>query len=147
MKLAPLIAAPLVLTSLAGCISVDARGIKTAISCPAGEQAQDVAQMIFGRDVGQSLRVSEEDFTRFLDEVVTPRFPDGLTVQESQGRWLYKGVDYHEPGKMVTIILKSPQDRAKLAEIAAAYEARFQQDAVLIMTRPSCVLFHYPPGK
>ena len=133
--------------ALSGCIAVDARGIKTAIVCPAGEQSQDVAQMAFGRNIGQTVGVSEDDFTRFLDEVVTPRFPHGLTVQDSQGRWLYNGVDYHEPGKVVTLILQAPGDRAELAEIAAAYEARFHQDAVLIMTRPTCVLFHYSKAK
>jgi hypothetical protein len=133
--------------ALSGCIAIDAHGTKTALICPAGEPSQDVAQMVFGRNIGQEVGVSEADFTRFLDEVVTPRFPEGLTVQESQGRWLYNGVDYHEPGKVLTLILRRPDDRAKLAEIAAAYEARFRQDAVLIMTRPTCVLFHYPPKK
>jgi hypothetical protein len=133
--------------AVSGCVAIDARGTKTALACPAGEQSQDVAQMFFGRNIGQQLGVSDEDFTRFLDEVVTPRFPDGLTVQESQGRWLYKGIDYHEPSKVVTLSLKTPADRAKLAEIAAAYETRFHQDAVLIMTRPSCVLLHMGSGR
>lgn len=128
--------------ALSGCVSIDARGIKTALACPAGETSQDVAEMAFGRSIGQQVGVSEAEFDRFLDEVVTPRFPDGLTVQDSQGRWLYQGVDYREPGKVVTLILRSPGDRAKLAEIAAAYEARFRQDAVLIMTRPTCVRLH-----
>jgi hypothetical protein len=145
MKPAAALALASAALALSGCISVDARGIKTAIVCPAGEQAQDVAEMVFGRNIGQTLGVSDEAFTRFLDEVVTPRFPHGLTVQDSQGRWLYQGVDYHEPGKVVTLILNGPGDRAKLAEIAAAYEARFHQDAVLVITRPTCVLFHYPP--
>jgi len=128
--------------ALTGCVSVDARGIKADLACPAGETKQDVAQLFFGRNIGTEVGVSEVDFTRFLDEVVTPRFPDGLTVVDGQGRWLYQGVDYHEPSKVVTLNLAYPGDRAKLAEIAAAYEARFRQDAVLIMVRPTCVLFH-----
>lgn len=127
---------------LGGCVSVESRGTPATLACAPGETRQDVAQMTFGRNIGQTLGVSEEDFARFLDEVVTPRFPDGLTVQDSQGRWLYKGVDYHEPGKVLSLILVHPDDRAKVREIAAAYETRFRQDAVLIITRPSCVEFH-----
>jgi hypothetical protein len=128
--------------ALGGCVSVDARGTSAAPVCAPGGTRQDVAQLFFGRNIGQTVGVSEEDFTRFLDEVVTPRFPDGLTVQDSQGRWRYKGVDDHEPSKVVTLILVQPADRAKIREIAAAYEARFRQDAVLIVARPACVEFH-----
>jgi len=130
--------------ALGGCISVDARGTTGALACKPGETRQDVVQMVFGRNIGQTVGVSEDDFTRFLDEAVTPRFPDGLTVQESQGRWLHNGVDYHEPGKVLTLILARPGDRAKVREVAAAYEARFRQDAVLIIARPACVEFHMP---
>ena len=127
---------------LGGCVSIEARGAIAGLACAPGETRQDVAQMFFGRNIGETVGVSEEDFARFLDEVVTPRFPDGLTVQDSQGRWLYKGVDYHEPGKVLSLILVHPGDRAKVREIAAAYEAQFRQDAVLIISRPSCVEFH-----
>ena len=93
-------------------------------------------------------RIAEEaaangaGFTLRLDEEVTPRFPDGLTVWNDEGRWLYKGVLYKEPGKILMLILVHPEDRAKLAEIAAAYERRFRQDSVLIRTRAECVVFH-----
>jgi hypothetical protein len=129
-------------TMLTACVSVDARGIKTDLVCPAGETQRPVAVLTFGRFIGQTLGVSEEDFTRFLDEEVTPRFPDGLTVQDSQGRWLYNGVLYKEPGKLLTLIMLHPGDRAKLTEIAVAYERRYRQDAVLIRVHPECVLFH-----
>jgi hypothetical protein len=137
-RLAPVLVATF---ALGGCVGVN--GNIAASACPAGETRLPVAEMVFGRNIGREVGVSEADFTRFLDEEVTPRFPDGLTVQESQGRWLYKGVDYHEPGKVVTLILRRVQDQPKLAEIAGAYEARFHQDAVLIMTRQTCVFFHY----
>ena len=128
---------------LAGCIAIDAKGGPVEqVACATGETRRDVAQMIFGRNIGETLGVSDEEFARFLEEVVTPRFPDGVTVQDSNGRWLYNGMQYREPGKVVTLILRRPDDRAKLGEIAAAYEHRFRQDAVLIMVHPDCVMFH-----
>jgi hypothetical protein len=47
------------------------------------------AELVFGRSSDDPAHpsVSEADFTRFLNEEVTPRFPDGLTVIDAQGRW------------------------------------------------------------
>jgi len=126
--------------SLTGCISVTAN---RQDSCPAGETRRQVAELVFGRNIGQSLGVSEADFTRFLDEEVSPRFPEGLTVSDSYGRWLYKGEVFKEPGKRLNLILTGkPDDRRKVAEIVQAYERRFRQDAVLSMIHPACVSFH-----
>jgi hypothetical protein len=133
--------------ALAGCVSVQGR-VSSAAACPSGEASQPVAQLIFGRNIGDRLGVSEEDFTRFLDEEVTPRFPEGLTVQDSQGRWLSNGVLYREPGKVVTLILPGhADDRAKVDAIAKAYERRFRQEAVLGLISPACVSFHMPEAR
>ena len=129
--------APAVL-ALGGCASA----YSEPAACPPGETQHQVAELTFGRNIGQTVGVSEAEFTQFLDAEVTPRFPDGLTVQDSEGRWLFKGVLYREPGKVLMLILRHPDDRQKLSQIAAAYERRFRQDAVLIRVRPECVLFH-----
>jgi hypothetical protein len=124
---------------LTGCVAINATA--NIQSCPGNEASRQVAELVFGRNIGQSLGVSEADFTRFLDEEVSPRFPDGLTVSDSQGRWLYKGETFKEPGKRLTLILTGPDDRRKIGEIAAAYERRFHQDAVLTMVHGACVAF------
>lgn len=132
------IAATALLLSLTGCISVTA---DRPAACPTGEIHRQIAELVFGRNIGQTMGVSEADFTRFLDEEVSPRFPDGLTVSDSQGRWLYKGETFKEPGKRLTLILAAPDDRRKIGEIAQAYERRFHQDAVLTLIHPACVSF------
>ena len=135
------LAVALAAAPLAACVAINATG--SAVStCPAGEDHRQIAELVFGRNIGQTLGVSEADFTRFLDEEVSPRFPDGLTVSDSQGRWLYKGVVFNEPGKRLTLVLPGkPDDRRKLGEIAAAYETKFHQDAVLTMVHSACVSF------
>jgi hypothetical protein len=122
--------------ALAGCASFQENG-----TCAPGETRQDVAEMVFGRNVGDQLGVSEADFARFLDEEVTPRFPDGLTVLDTQGRWRSRGRLVREPGKLVMLVLSRPDDRRKLADIAHVYEARFHQEAVLTLAHSSCVAF------
>ena len=37
-------------------------------------------ELYFGRDKNDGTQVSDEEWSKFLDEIVTPKFPDGLTV-------------------------------------------------------------------
>jgi hypothetical protein len=112
--------------------------------CPnAGMRA--TAELVFGRssDDPANPSVSEAAFTRFLDLEVTPRFPDGLTVIDAQGRWSAPaGNAVQEQSKMVMIVLPGrPDDRRKLDEVRSAYKARFHQQSVLLMTHGDCVSF------
>lgn len=130
---------------LAGCISVSETH---GLTCPAGQDRRLVAELSFGRFIGQAVGVSEADFARFLDEVVSPRFPDGYGVTDGYGRFRSNGVVYaNEPNKHLNIILFSPDDQRKVGQIAAAYEDRFHQDAVLSEIAPACVSFWLPKDR
>lgn len=97
------------------------------------------AQILFGRNIGEQLGVSDADFTRFLDQEVSPRFPDGLTVVDAEGRWREGSDSVREPSKLVIIVLPGhSDDRAKIGQIARAYATQFQQQAVLTMAEPVC---------
>lgn len=111
--------------------------------CPEGLTRATTAELVFGRNIGESLGVSEDDWRRFLDEDVTPRFPDGLSVMDVQGQWrASNGKLIREPSKALYLILDGgPDDQAKVAGIREAYKKRFRQEAVLLITRPACVSF------
>lgn len=112
--------------------------------CPAGSAAMTSAELFFGRFIGDKLGVSDADWSRFVDEEATPRFPAGLTVLDAVGQ--YRGADgalVKEPSK-VLFLLFAPDDAAapaKAAEIAEAYKRRFQQESVLTVLRPACAAF------
>lgn len=55
--------------------------------------AEDVVveQLFFGRNMPGGQVVSDSAWINFLSEVVTPRFPDGLTVFQAAGQW--RGAD------------------------------------------------------
>src|SRR5687768_12410641 len=44
-------------------------------------------RLYFGRGVRDGETVSDSAWAAFLREVVTPRFPDGLTVYRAEGQW------------------------------------------------------------
>src|SRR5918995_5538324 len=83
-----------------------------------------VAELIFGRNIGDRLGVGEGEFRRFVDEEVTPRFPDGFTVLDGRGQWREGGRIVREPSKVLVVALtEEGRGRAELAAVAEAYKA------------------------
>jgi hypothetical protein len=105
---------------------------------------QQVAELMFGRKIGDRVGVSEAQWARFVDREITPRFPDGLTVFDTKGQWrdTERNKIVREPSKLVQIVLPGKaEDADRLKEIAAAYKSRFNQQGVGVIVRGSCVSF------
>lgn len=113
-------------------------------ACRAPQEPRQVAELLFGRKIGERLGVSAGEWARFVDREISPRFPDGLTVFDAQGEWRdrQRKTIVHEPSKIVDIILPGRDDDGeRLAAIAAAYKTRFHQQSVGIVVRDACVSF------
>ena len=112
-------------------------------ACPTGQERLRTAQLFFGRDVAGQPGVSEAAFQKFVDEELTPRFPDGLTILDGGGQW--RGAEdklIRESSKIVLIVLPNRGDSGKRIEaVRAAYKTRFRRDSVLQITQASCVSF------
>lgn len=131
---------------LTGCLSVDVEPARLSVGAPIcgpGLEAHRTAQLYFGRNIGGTLGVSEADRAAFLDQEITPRFPDGLSVADVAGQWRGpSGEIVREPSKMVMILLTgAPGERAQLDAIRFAYVTRFNQDAVMLVEQAACVGF------
>ena len=109
----------------------------------AGQSRATLAQLMFGRSITDGGQVSEADWRAFLDEEVTPRFPDGLTVVDAGGQWRDRaGVIGKEPSKVLMLVLPGGREEAaKLDAVREAYKARFRQESVLLITQPVCAAF------
>lgn len=112
-------------------------------ACPDGQLRLRTAQLFFGRNIDEKPAVSEADFGKFVDEELTPRFPDGLTILDGGGQW--RGPEnklIRESSKIVLIVLPAKGDVNKRIEAARnAYKTRFKQDTVLLITQAACVSF------
>src|SRR5215472_9140395 len=74
--------------------------------CPPGLRQAATAELFFGRDVAGAPEVSEADWRQFVDEEVTPRFPDGLSVADVYGQWRSpKGDFVREDSKALFLVL------------------------------------------
>jgi len=91
------------------------------------------ARLFFGLH-GSAGMVSERDWDVFLAEIVTPRFPDGLTVFEASGQWRGRASRLEqEPARVVEIVHDdSPNARSFINQIVTVYKARYQQQSVMV---------------
>lgn len=92
-------------------------------------------ELYFGRSIPGGGTVSEEDWQKFVDEIVTPRFPDGLTVLDADGQWRGKdGTVAREKSKVLILLYPRKQRKAsdaRIEEIRSEYKKRFSQESVL----------------
>lgn len=124
--------------ALAGCASDP-----VTPACPAGQERLSTAQLFFGRNIGARPTVSEADFRAFVDQELTPRFPDGLTIIDGGGQWRGSANQLiREASKVVLIVLPKAGDAGgKIDAARKAYSNRFGQESVLLITQAACVSF------
>lgn len=112
------------------------------LGCDPDEQRLVTTTLYFGtgRTVGV---VTNEEWLAFLRDVVTPRFPQGLTVTDASGQWRSaNGEIVREASHALTLV--HPDDAASdraIDEIVARYKSGFEQEAVMRTHSPSCVSF------
>jgi len=108
--------------------------------CPSGQQSMVNELLYFGTIKPRGM-VSAEDWRSFLTEVVTPRFPQGLSVWSAYGQWKADaGPIISEDSYVLNVTHPGglAQNQA-LDQIAGAYKAKFQQEAVLRVSTTVCV--------
>ena len=99
--------------------------------------------LYFGRDKPVGGEVSDADWNAFLAEVVTSRFPDGLSVFDASGQFRDRSgrIVQERSKRLVVVVFDAPAHRAKLAEIIDAYKQRFGQNSVFRIEQPVCAGF------
>jgi hypothetical protein len=132
----PCIALALATLVPAGCASLRAQ------SCAGGERPLVADTLYFGTQTPDGA-VTPTQWSQFLGDVVTPRFPQGLSVWPASGQWRSSDGSITREGAYVLNLLH-PHDSANDAavrEIAADYKRRFRQQAVMRVRTPACVSF------
>ena len=114
-------------------------------SCPlANEKPMLVTQLFFGLSVKGRGPVTRREWTAFVRQNVTPRFPAGFTVYEAEGQWLdpVSHVAVRENSKVMIIAAEDTAEvRTKIAEVSDLYRKAFHQQSVGVITRRECAAF------
>lgn len=87
--------------------------------------------------------MSAAEWSGFLRDEVTPRFPAGYTAWDAAGQWQSaRGTIEREASHVVTIVHPgSARSDESVRAIVAAYKARFAQEAVLRVTSSACASY------
>lgn len=103
-------------------------------------------ELFFGLDKPTGGSVSAEDWEMFVSDIVTPRFPDGFTVDDALGQYLDGKILVREKSKQLILIyprkLRTSSSR-KIEEIRSAYIKAFDQKSVLRVDLPTYVLVSF----
>lgn len=111
-------------------------------NCASGEQSAIQDSLYFGTGKPNGV-VTPEEWTRFLETTVTPRFPQGLSVSQASGQWRSaNGAVISESTHLLHLVHPddAPSEKS-VTEIVAAYKLQFQQEAVLRVKARTCVSF------
>lgn len=127
---------------LAAAVALGLAGCASLAPCRGGETPMVRETLYFGTAMPGG-RVSAAQWRAFVEEVVTPRFPQGLTVWPASGQW--RGEDgriVREGSEVLELVHPdgAEPDRA-VHEITQLYKSRFRQEAVLRLRAPACVSF------
>lgn len=101
------------------------------------------SELFFGLSIPGGKEVSEAQWQAFVDDTITPRFPEGFTVIDGAGQWRESsGNIAHERSKILVIIHDSDaRTYLKMDQIRDEYKRRFHQEAVIRETEDAQVAF------
>ena len=112
--------------------------------CPAGTELWAEYRLYFGRNRDGVEVVSDQEWAVFIQDVVTPHFPDGLTVLDGRGQWQTIGGAIEGERSKVLVVLAPLDSEApeKLATIANGYKGLFGQESVIQTIDSACTSFY-----
>jgi hypothetical protein len=110
--------------------------------CQSGEQVATMDSLYFGTASANGA-VGPDDWSRFVSDVVTPRFSRGLTSWAASGQWRNSAGRVQKESSYVLLVVH-PDARdadAAIREVIDTYKTRFRQEAVLRVRSNACISF------
>lgn len=100
-------------------------------------------ELFFGTAKADGTVVSDTDFMTFVDEEITPLFPDGLTLLEADGQFRNAAGEIVKEKSFLLILLYPVEDfrqaSRRINAIREEYKDQFQQESVLRADDPFAV--------
>lgn len=113
-----------------------AAGCETWTDTGAGKDNLIKTELYFGLSRPDGGVVSQADWEGFVDEYITPRFKEGLTIVDAAGQWMGEdGELIKEETKIVILFHRNSGDKkAAIEYIRDKYKELFNQEAVVRVT-------------
>jgi len=126
------------LLALAACTPQPPQAAAPACAAPLKPALQ--VDLYFGRETDKGREVSEAEWASFLNEEVTSRFPDGLSVLDvaGQAREPTGRIARERTKLLVVVVFDAPAHQPKVQAIVDAYSRRYGQHGVFRVEHPVC---------
>ncbi|GBQ94837.1 hypothetical protein AA23498_2126 [Acetobacter nitrogenifigens DSM 23921 = NBRC 105050] len=124
--------------------NVDAQASLSGVCARLGTEPGLQITLMFGMTRPRGGVITDPQWRDFLAAEITPRFPDGLTVQSGYGQWRDRETNHigSEPSRLVWIVSPyAPDLRARLDAIRTRYRTLFQQQSVGMTVVRNCSSF------
>lgn len=130
---------------LSGCVAPHTTATKPVVAASACAHGDAMAQttLYFGMSRPVGPNITEAEWQNFLDQQVTPRFKDGLTVFNAQGQWLGSNGKVAKEGSRALMLIH-PDDKdsnANIETLRTIYKTEFGQESVMRVDTRECVSF------
>lgn len=118
-------------------------GDSRAAECAAPARLMARVQLFFGTTLADGQALADAEWLKFVDEQVTPRFPEGLTELSGRGQWRRPdGVISREPSRVLLLWYSPAKNReADIEAVREAYKSRYKQLSVMRVDGVDCVSF------
>jgi len=105
--------------------------------CSVGLSPMTEARFFFGGSI------AAEQWRGFVDQEISPRFPDGFTIIETQGQWRNRGgtISRESGHELLIVMARNTPNAEKLNAIRDTFKRRFMQESVLLAESPVCAGF------
>lgn len=130
---------------LSGCVDRTSQANTATVKIPsvACIQGEPMTQttLYFGLNRPHGPVISATEWQSFVDNDVTSRFKDGLTVIDAKGQWLGNdGTVAKESSKALVLIHKADKETA-IETLRTRYKQQFAQESVMRVDAAVCVDF------
>ncbi|WP_431224457.1 DUF3574 domain-containing protein [Serratia sp. L9] len=142
MKSIPVLAVAAVTMTLllSGCVAPTQK--TTPLKCSVGEPMTQTT-LYFGLNRPAGPVITATEWQSYVDQQVTPRFKEGLSVFDAKGQWLGKeGKLARENSKALMLIhVPGAASEQNIEALRSQYIQQFAQDSVMRIDMPVCVAF------
>ncbi|MFS2225292.1 DUF3574 domain-containing protein [Pantoea sp. B65] len=128
---------------LSGCVaSPKSVTAPPAAACVKGD-AMTQTTLYFGLNRPSGPVISAAEWQAFIDNDVTPKFKDGLSVFEAKGQWLGNDGKLARENSKALLLIHAPdkESETRIELLRSIYKQRFTQDSVMRVDAPVCVAF------
>ncbi|MFV9067587.1 DUF3574 domain-containing protein [Serratia fonticola] len=145
MKNTPILAVAVAITLLlSGCVAPvqKASPLKPEATCIIGEPMTQTT-LYFGLNRPAGPVITAAEWQTFVDQQVTPRFKDGLSVFDAKGQWLGNDGKLARESSKALMLIHSPDAASEqnIEALRTRYKQQFAQDSVMRVDAPVCVAF------